>query len=185
MARPRAGDGRIDLSPRARLIGGWLAAVLLVLGIAAGVRLLGGNADGSAPVPTPGASASGSPLPITFGTALGDDRLVTSASATTRFTPDDTFAYSVADAEPASTVYVAVERTGGGPLEVVQPASDPQAIPNAPALIGFTVPAANLFEAFGAGTYRMTISLEPDGPPLAEGTFELIQPAASASDAGG
>jgi hypothetical protein len=185
MAQPRGRDGRIDLSPRARLIGGWLAALLLVLGIAAGVRLLGGNADGTALLPSAGASAPTSPLPITFGTELDDDRLVTSASVTTRFTPDDTFAYSVADAEPASTVYVAVERTEGGEIELVQPASDPQPIPGAPARIGFTVPAANLFEAFGPGTYRMSISLEPNAVPVAEGTFQLIEPTASPSGSGG
>ncbi len=174
MARPRERFGRIYLSPRARLIGGWLAALLLVLGIAAGVRLLGGNADGTALLPTAGASAGGSPLPITFGTELDAERLVPADAATTRFTPADLFAYSVPDAEPASAVYVAVQRTGGGTAEVVQPPTDAQEIPDAPARIGFTVPAANLFAAFGSGTYRMVIYLEPDGAPLAEGTFELI-----------
>ena len=177
MARPRE-DGRFYLSPRARLIGGWLAALLLVLAIAAGVRLLGGNADGTALLPSAESSAGTSHLPITFGTELDAARLVPSAAATSTFTVDDTFAYSVADAEPTTAVYVAVHRTDGESTEVVQPPSEAQAIPDAPARIGFTVPAVNLFEAFGPGTYRMLIYLEPEAEPIAEGSFELI-------DAGG
>jgi hypothetical protein len=179
MARPRGRGARIDLSPRARLIGGWLAAVLLILLIAAAVRLFGGNADGTAVDPTPGGSAS-SPLPIAFGTELDVDRVVASASRTERFVPEDLFAYSVADAEPASRVYVEVRRTAGGPIEQVQAAVDAQAVPGGPATIGFTVPAANLFDAFGPGTYEMRISLEPEGQPIAVGTFELIAPDGSA-----
>ena len=47
MARRPDGDDRFSLSPRARRIAGWLAALLLVLGIAAVVRFLGGNGDGT------------------------------------------------------------------------------------------------------------------------------------------
>jgi hypothetical protein len=32
----------------------------------------------------------------------------------------------------------------------------------------------NLFTAFGAGTYEMTIALESGSAPIAAGTFELI-----------
>jgi hypothetical protein len=180
MARPRGRDARLDLSPRARLIAGWLAAIVLVLLIAGAVRLFGGNADGTAVIPSASA-ASASPLPITFGTALGDDRLVPGDRSTKRFVIDDLFAYSVADAEPASTVYVGVRRTAGGTPEQVQAAIEGQAIPGAPGVIGFSVPAVNLFDAFGPGTYEMHIALEAEGPPIAVGTFELIAPDTSPS----
>jgi len=184
MARPRGRDARLDVSPRARLIGGWLAAIVLVLLIAGAVRLFGGNADGTSVLPSASA-ASVSPLPITFGTSLGDDRLVPGDLSTKRFIIDDLFAYSVADAAPASTVYVAVRRLAGGAAEQVQAAIEGQAIPGGPGNIGFTVPAVNLFDAFGPGTYEMHIALEPEGQPIAIGTFELIgadaSPAASGS----
>lgn len=176
MARPRQGGPLVDLSPRARLIGGWLAAILLVLVIAGAVRLFGGNADGTAVLPSPSASATASVHPIVFGTALDADRTVPSTARIDRFVAEDLFAYSVPDAEPASVVYVAVERTAGGPLELVQAATGAQTIPDGPTTIGFTVPAANLFEVFGPGTYEMRISLEPEGAPIAVGTFELVPP---------
>jgi hypothetical protein len=176
MARPRQRGARIDLSPRARRIGGWLAAIVLVLLIAAAVRLFGGNADGSSVLPSASDGAVTSPHAITFGTALDADRRVPTTAEVSRFVPEDLFAYSVADAEPATTVYVAVRRTGGGPVELVQAAVDAQAIPDGPATIGFTVPASNLFEVFGPGTYEMRISLVAEGPVIASGTFELVAP---------
>jgi hypothetical protein len=181
MARRPGEDGRLTLSPRARLIGGWLAALLLVLGIAAAVRLLGGNGDGSAILPSP-SSATGGPLhPIVFGTALDDERLVPADAVTSRFVGEDTFAYAVPDAAPASTVYVEVRRVAGGPAEVVQAPVDPQDIPGAPAHIGFTVPAANLLAAFGPGAFEMRIFLDSASGPIAAGTFELVEPLPSAS----
>lgn len=174
MAEPRQRGPRIDLSPRARRIGGWLAAIVVVLLIAAAVRVFGGNADGSSVLPGSSASAAASPQQIVFGTALDADRHVPATAQTDRFVPEDLFAYSVPAAAPASTVYVAVSRTAGGPLEVVQAAVDAQAIPDAPATIGFRVPAANLFDAFGPGTYEMRISIEAEGPVIAVGAFELV-----------
>ncbi len=185
MARRRVQDRRLDLSPRARRIGGWLAAVVLVLGIAAAVRIFGGNADGDAVLATPSPAPSTTVYAITFGTELGDDRIVPASAETNRFVADDLFAYSVAEAPAAASVYVGVRRIGGGPVEVVQPPTEAQAIPEGPATIGFQVPAVNLFEAFGAGTYEMTISLEAGAAPMAAGTFELIdEPAPSASPGG-
>jgi len=181
MARPSGGDRRMDLSPRARLIGGWLAALLLILVIAAAVRIFGGNADGTAPLPSTSASAAADRLAVAFGTALDAQRLVDPGTATARFVRGDTFAYSVAGADPASTVYVAVRRTAGGAAEVVQEPVDPQPIPGGPANIGFTVPAAKLFDVFGPGTYEMLIYLDPDAEPIAEGSFELVEPLASPS----
>jgi hypothetical protein len=180
MARRPGEDGRLTLSPRARLIGGWLATLLLVLGIAAAVRLLGGNGDGADILPSP--SAAGGPLhPIVFGTALDDERLVPADAVTSRFVGEDTFAYAVPDAAPASTVYVEVRRVAGGPAEVVQEPVDPQDIPGAPARIGFSVPAANLLAVFGPGTFEMRIFLDPASGPIAAGTFELVEPLPSAS----
>jgi hypothetical protein len=174
MARRRGPDARFDLSPRARLIGGWLAAVLLVLGIAGAVRIFGGNADGDAVLPTPSPAASVTRYAITFGTELGEDRIVPAPAVTDRFVETDLFAYSVADAPPAASVYVGVRRIGGGPLEIVQPATEAQAIPEGPGIIGFRVPATNLFAAFGPGSYEMTIALTAEGEPIAVGTFELL-----------
>jgi hypothetical protein len=178
MARRPGEQGRLTLSPRARLLGGWLAVLLLVLGIAAAVRLLGGNGDGAALLPSP--SVDGEPVhAIVFGTALDAERLVPADAVTSRFVREDTFAYAVPEAEPASTVYVDVRRVAGGPAEVVQEAVDPQGIPGAPANIGFTVPAANLFDAFGSGSFEMRIYLDPESTPIAEGTFELVEPLSS------
>jgi len=172
--RPGVGRG-LDLSPRARILGGWLVALLLVLGIAGAVRLLGESGDASAPGPGPSNVASGSPHPIRFGTTLTAERLVPVEALATTFGPDDTFAYAVPDASPANEVYVEVRRTDGGPAEVVQEAVESQAIPDGPALIGFTVPAANLIDAWGPGAYSMRILLEPEGRAVAEGSFVLVQ----------
>jgi hypothetical protein len=123
MARRRVQDRRLELSPRARRIGGWLAAIVIVLGIAGAVRLFGGNADGDAVLATPSPAPSTVLYAINFGTELGDDRLVPPEAETNRFVPDDLFAYSVADAPAATSVYVGVRRITGGPAEIVQPAT--------------------------------------------------------------
>lgn len=161
------------LSPRARLIAGWLAAVLIVLGIAGAVRLLGESGEGAV-VPSPSSDAAGT-LPIVFGTELTAERVVPVEARTTRFSPETTFAYAVDGGEPANAIYVEVERTDGGPLETVQEPVEAQQIPDAPALIGFTVPTANLLDAWGPGAYLMRIYLEPEGAPIAEGAFVLVE----------
>jgi len=179
MARRPGDDGRFTLSPRARQIGGWLAVLVIVLGIAAAVRLFGGNADGDAPLTSPSAPTGGALLPVTFGTALDAERLVPDDAVTNRFARGDTFAYAVPDAAAATAVYVEVRRTS--PSEVLQAPTDAQQIPGAPARIGFTVPAANLLEVFGPGSFTMLIYLDPESDPIAEGSFELIEPLASPS----
>lgn len=175
MARRPGDHGRLTLTPRARLLGGWLVTLLLVLGIATGARVLGGNSEAGAALGSPSATAGAARLPIAFGTALDGSRLVPSEASTARFGRGDLFAYSVAEAGPASAVYVAVRRTGGGPAETVQEAVEAQAIPDAPGRIAFSVPAAILLDAFGPGTYLMLIQLDPAGEPIAEGTFELVE----------
>jgi hypothetical protein len=179
MASRPGEDGTIALSPRAMRIVGWLAVIALIAIIALGVRLLGGNADGTAVVPTPSASARAL-QPIVFGTELEPaTSQVTESSRTNRFVAGETFAYSVAtDGEPPAVVYVSVERTEGGVEEFVQPLEDGgQDVPADRTAIAFTVPAENLVSAFGPGTYRMRIHLAPDAGPIAEGTFELVSPA--------
>src|SRR6188768_2244606 len=144
MARRPGDGGRFRLSPRARQLAGWVAALLLVLGIAGAVRLLGESADEGAAVPSPSGGDGAATLAIAFGTELSTERVVPVGARATSFERADTFAYAVIGGEPADAVYVEVERTDGGPSEVVQAPVEAQRIPDAPALIGFTVPAANL-----------------------------------------
>jgi hypothetical protein len=180
MARRPMRPQRPPFTPRARGLAGWLAALLIVLAVAAAARFLGGDGDGSG-VAGDASPSSVTRLPITFGTALDARRLVPDDAQSTRFSRDDTFAYSVNDADPASTIYVEVRRVAGGPIGIVQLPDDPQTIPEAPARIGFTVPAAALFDAWGDGTFEMLIYLDPAGEPIAAGRFELIEVSASSS----
>lgn len=190
MAR-RAGDGEsINLSPRARRIGGWIVAVLLVVGIAVVVRVLGGEGDGASVAPSaPGTSGGSDVAPIAFGTALDPASGEVAADARTdRFTQSDIFAYSTSPGDLAAedpmpgAVYVKVERTGGGTLEVAQEPVEAQRLSN-PQVIAFDVPATALFDAFGPGEYLMLIYADPAGEPIAEGAFQLVgtdaSPAAS------
>ncbi|HEX5040312.1 MAG TPA: hypothetical protein VFW95_09275 [Candidatus Limnocylindria bacterium] len=179
MARRPGEPLRLNLSPRSLRLAGWLVALVLVLGIAAAVRLLGGN--GGDVVATSPSPSAGSLPPIAFGTALDDLRGVVAGSETTTFMRGQTFAYSVPDAAPASAVYVEVVRVGGGPQETVQEPVEAQAIANGPGPIGFTVPANILLDVFGPGRYVMTIYLDPAGRPIASGAFELVEAASSAS----
>ena len=188
MARRPDGDERFSLSPRGRRVAGWLAALVLVLGIAAVVRFLGGNGDGTPVGAGPSGSASadvGDAAPITFGTEIDPATgQVAEGSRTETFTAADTFAYSVAPgAALADPVYVEVRRTGGGQIGVAQEAVESQNLPD-PRAIAFTVPADNLLDVFGSGQYLMLIYADAGGatPPLAEGTFELVS--ADTSDAG-
>jgi hypothetical protein len=175
MARRPGDGGRFRLSPRARQLAGWVAALLLVLGVAGAVRLLGESGDEGAVVPSPSGARGSTRLPIVFGTELSAERVVPVSARTTSFERGDTLAYAVGDGPTAEAVYVEVERTDGGPLETVQAPIEAQEIPDAPALIGFTVPAANLLDAWGPGAYMMRIYLDPSGEPIAEGGFLLAE----------
>ena len=182
MARRPGDDDALPLSPRARRIGGWIAAALLIGGIALAFRILGGNGDGTVVDSSPSGSTGSSAQGITFGTALDPATGEVAADARTeRFAEGDTFVYSVTPSGSVPpSVYVEVERTGGGTAEVVQEPVDGQVLPN-PAVIAFTVPASVLLDAFGPGTYLMLIYADPAGDPLAEGSFELIAPLVSPS----
>lgn len=176
MARRPDGGRRIDLSPRARLIAGWAAAIVIIGGIALAVRLLGGNADGAAVVPTDSPDPSpGAVAPITFGTLLDPTTGEVAADAvTSRFVESDRFVYSYRPAEPPpSTVWIEVRRGTDGDGEAVQPPAIHQLAADA-LVIAFDVPAAALFEDFGAGPFQMRIYLAEDADPAAIGSFELV-----------
>lgn len=183
MAR-RPGERQLDLSPRARRIAGWVAAAGLVIGIAIGVRLVGGTGDGS-PEGTSSASAATAGAEITFGTALDPGTgLVATTARTARFEADDTFAYSAADVAPQPTVFVEVERITTDGAEVVQ-ARASQTLPAGAAATAFEVPAAVLLDAFGPGEYRMRIYRSAtDERAAAEGVFVLEAVSASPGASG-
>lgn len=181
MARPRGDDGTLRLSPRARQIAGWLVALLLVIGVAIVVRLVGGGGEGAPGAGAPSASAAGGAgAQIEFGTSIDESTGEVAADARSdRFAAGDTFAYSVplADDVP-DPVYVAVERLGGGPAGVVQEPVDPQPLPD-PRAIAFTVPTDDLLAVFGPGEYVMRIHVDPAAEPIAEGQFVLVGSTAS------
>lgn len=182
MARRIGEDGSFKLSPRAMRIGGWVVAVLLIVGTAVFVGVIGGDGDGIGvgASPSPSGSADADAAPITFGTALDEATgSVAEQSETDRFVDGDLFVYSVASegAVPAQ-VFVEVRRTGGGDPAVVQAAVDAQRLPN-PQVIAFSVPAAELLAVFGAGDYTMLIYADPEQAPIAEGTFQLADPTPS------
>ena len=122
MARRPGGDDSLPLSPRARRIGGWVAAALVIGGIALAFRILGGNGDGTVVDPSPSGSTGSSAQGVTFGTALDPATGEVAADARTeRFAEEDTFVYSVTPSGSVPpTVFVEVERTDGGAAEVVQ-----------------------------------------------------------------
>ena len=179
MARQADGEARFTLSPRARLIGGWLAAALLIGGIAIAVAILGGNGDGTAVVASPpSGSIAPSSATVTFGTTLDPATGQVAAGARTeRFADGDMFAYSV---PPSGTVppEVYVEVRLVGTTEAVQPPVAAQPLPD-PEVIAFTVPADALLRDFGPGDYVMLIYADPAADPIAEGAFELVGPPAS------
>jgi hypothetical protein len=173
MAR-RPGERGPRLSPGMRRLAGWVAAIALIGGIALGVRFVGGSGDGSPGAAGAPTASAGDAQPITFGTGLDPATgLVAIPTRTTRFQDGETFVYSVADVPPPPTVFVEVERVGGGPAEVVQQPSVQTLAPDALA-IAFSVPAAVLLEAFGPGEYRMRMYLAGEDVPVAEGTFVLV-----------
>ena len=183
MARRPDGSGRLDLSPRARLVVGWVAALLIIGAVALFVRLLGGNADGAAVVPNPSATpVPGAPATIRFGTALDPATgEVAADTETSRFVETDAFAYSYRPADPPpTTVWVEVRRGADGAGEAVQRPS-PHGLADDALVIAFQVEAAGLFTDFGPGPFQMRIYLVEDGPAVAVGSFELLGPAPSAS----
>jgi hypothetical protein len=175
MARP-TGEGarRFDLDPRARRLAGWLAAIVLVIGVAFVVGRLGGEAGGPENEPTPSASTTPTLLPIVFGTLLTAEGEVDPSSETSRFAVGDTFAYSVAaERPPGGRVYVEVVRVADGAEEPVQTPA-PQELPAERAVVGFQVPVQNLIDVFGPGAYVMRIYVSRSAGPIAEGRFELL-----------
>ena len=182
MAR-RPDDRRLYLPPNARRAAGWLAAIALVVGVAVAVRVVGGTGDGL-PTPSESEAGAGDALPITFGTQIDPATgLVATATETDRFAAGDTFAYSVAGAEPPASVSVEVSRLAGGPVEVVQAPSE-QTLGTDAVAVAFAVPAAALLDEFGPGEYRMRIYVAGEDEPLAEGAFTLVAGIPSAAPSG-
>ena len=184
MARPPDDGRRLSLPPRARSIAGWVAALVIIAGIALVVGILGGNADGAPVAPTPSASpTSDQAAGIQFGTELDPATgEVAADAATDRFVTSDTFAYSYRPAEPPpSTVWVEVRRGADGSGEAVQPPAA-HGLADDALVIAFEVPAAALFRDFGAGPFQMRIYLAEDAvAPDAVGSFELVETAPTTS----
>lgn len=181
MARRPGDGGSFSLGPRERRLLGWIIALILVIGVAVVVGVLGGNGDGAPVAPNESASPSAATAnQIIFGTALDETTgEVPTDARTDRFASGDTFAYSIgatAVGEVPSTVYVEVERTGGGAVEIVQAATPEgeQTLPAGRRTIAFTVPAEDLLSVFGPGEYRMRIFVDPADGPVAVGTFTLV-----------
>lgn len=188
MARRPGEESGFRPSLRDRRVIGWIAAAAVVIGIAVVVGLLGGNGDGAPVAPAASGGPSGAAgQDITFGTALDSTTgEVVADTRTTRFTARDTFAYSIDPPDPVPrTVYVQVERIGGGPVEVVQTAAEDgvQTVPEGSPAVAFAVAASTLLEVFGPGQYRLRIYADPTAAPLGEGTFELVGPDPSATAA--
>lgn len=181
MARRPGEDGPIlDISPRTARVAGWVLAALIIVGIAVGVGVFGGDADEVGADPSAAASPSAVGEEIAFGTAIDDvTGEVAEAARVDRFGPGDTFAYSARPAEPLPTaIYVEVRRVAGGADEVVQPPSR-QPLPEGAEVIAFAVPAELLVEEFGPGEFVMTIYAALGEDVIAEGTFTLVGPEAS------
>lgn len=183
MARRPGQEGALNLGPRERRILGWIVALVLVVGIAIAVGILGGNGDGD-PI-DPAGSVGPTALPITFGTEIDPETgEVAPDTQTNQFTSADSFAYSSrpAGAVP-TTIYVEVERIAGGANEIVQPRNPDgeQLVTAGRPAIAFTVAGARLLEEFGPGEYRMRIFVDPAAAPIAEGTFTLVGDPASPS----
>lgn len=173
--------GPLTLTPRARRIGGWVVAAVLVLGIALVVGILGDPEDGAGTLPSPSTSTTASLAAISFGTALDPATVEVPADARTdRFTAVDTFAYSVAlSGTSPDPVYVEVQRIREGVTEIVQTTAEGRQPLEYPPALAFDVPADDLFEVFGAGEYLMLIYADPAGEPIAEGRFVLVGPEVS------
>ena len=175
MARPSS-SSRQPIPLRTRVIIGWAAALVLVVGIAFAIGRIGGPE-----VPPVGSSAAASaaetPLPIAFGTLRDEDSgAVAPTAAIDRFTIGDRFVYSIGrpDATGSTILYVEVIRAGGDSAAVQTPAPLPYNPPGA-SVFAYDVPAEALLTDFGAGRFVMRIYTDPAGSPIAEGTFELVE----------
>jgi hypothetical protein len=182
MATRSGADGGLAVTPQARTIAGWVAAIVIVIGAAFFVGRLGSP---DAPAATgSGSSATAAPtlLPIAFGTGLDETTgEVATDLRTGRFAAGDRFVYSVRPAGPPGTDELYVEVIRLGPDQTSSPVQTPDAQPISPdaAVIAYDVQADALLDAFGPGTFLMRIYLEPDASPIAEGQFELVAPVAS------
>lgn len=179
MARRRSHANRLQAAlrtgsaaPQTRTILSWGAAVLLLVALAFIVGRP--NAESGVLAGTPSPTAA-SPLPIVFGTALDAETNV-AIDRTDRFLAGDPFAYSVTLAAPpgTDTILVEVARVVAGVRTVVQVPSVQEIVPEAPTF-AVQVLTDDLLAAWGPGDYEMRIFLDAAAPPIAVGTFTLVQ----------
>jgi hypothetical protein len=152
---------------------GWGAAIVALVGLA---FIVGGpGAPGEGPAATPSATTGGL-VAVVFGTAL-DAVSHEVSDPQEAFSPGDTFAYAAELADPSETGLVLVQvlrRTGSGEVEVQ--AKSPEGMVPGSRLLYVELPAARLYDAWGAGEYVMRILAPADGPVIAEGRFTLLDP---------
>ena len=137
--------------------------------------IVGGPGAAVEPTAKPSAKATGA-VAITFGSAL-DEVSHRISDPQQEFRPGDTFAYSVELADPSETGLVlvrVVRSTGSGEVEVQ--AKTPEGMDPGSRLLHVELPAARLYDAWGAGEYVMRVYAPADGPVIAEGRFTLLDP---------
>jgi hypothetical protein len=178
MARRRSHASRLQaalrtgrVTPRARTVLSWTAAILLLGALAFVVGRPSTESGILTGTPSP---TDPPPLPIMFGLSL-DPATNVAAEQTTRFRAGDQFAYSVslAAAPGRDRILVEVARVVAGVRTVVQEPSVQKILPEAPTF-AFEVRTDDLLAAWGPGDYQMRIFWEAAAPPFAAGAFTLI-----------
>jgi hypothetical protein len=150
---------------------GWGVALIGLVGLAliVGRPSTDRGAAGGSPTPIPTSVSV-----ISFGSALDEaTRQITVAQEA--FQATDSFAWSAELPDPSVTgeVLVQVLRIEpSGEVEVQAPSA--QEVTPGSRLLGVALPAGRLFDAWGAGDYRMRIYAVADGPVVAEGRFSLV-----------
>jgi len=150
---------------------GWGAAIIVLVGLA---FIVGGpGAAEESPTAEPSATAAGA-VAIVFGSAL-DEVSHQVSEPQQAFSSGDTFAYAAELATPSETGLVLVQvlrLNGSGEVEVQ--AKSPEGMVPGSRLVHVELPAARLYDAWGAGQYVMRIYAPADGPVIAEGRFTLL-----------
>ena len=150
---------------------GWGAAIVVLVGLAFIVGGPGASEEG--PTASPSATPA-SVVAIVFGSAL-DDVSHQVSDPQEAFSSGDTFAYAVELADPSETGLVLVQvlrRNESGEVEVQ--GKSPEGMTPGSRLLHVELPAARLYDAWGAGEYIMRIYAPADGPVIAEGSFTLV-----------
>lgn len=170
-AAPMVGGRRRGPGPQQRTWLGWAAAAIGVAVVAFLVGRAGSEVEISSPTPSPSAA----PLSIRFGTAL-DPVTGEAIQPADRFRAGDQVAYSVRlpAAPGVDKVLVEIIRLEGDTGTIVQAPSKQGIVATSP-LVAFEVPAANLLDAWGPGSYAMRMYLSGATDPFATGRFTLVE----------